>query len=220
LKTDEKRFIISTLGNKISFFLNSEKGFSVINNISAGFIETFINFHGKNKLTAAEMFKRLSLEMGGDGQTITKKQLNDYIDKADSGSIKLSKQKLSALKEIRNEWDTISDGKDSISVGNFKGFELLLAAAMVDSPETEKDDSSNSKNSKEDSNSLESDLQALLLKNLGLTDLKDASNSDLSTHLNTLLSNDSNDDDIADAIDSLINLKANRINTSTVEVKG
>ena len=185
----------------------------MIHNISAGFIETYINFLGKEKLTTGEMFKRLSLEMGGDGSTITKKQLNDYIDKASSGSIKLGKQKLSALKALQKDWDTISQGKDSISVGDMKGFELLLAATLTDMETGDKDSENSTANSADD-------LHALLLKNLGLTNIKDATKSDLSAHLNTLLSNNSNDDDIADAIDSLINLKANSDNSSTVEVTG
>lgn len=186
----------------------------MIHNISAGFIETYINFLGKKKMTTAEMFKRLSLEMGGDGNTITKKQLDDYIDKADSGSVKLSKHKLSALKTLQKNWGEISQGKDNISAGDMKGFELLLAATMAD---IETDDS-NSKT--EESSDSESDLQKLLLKNLGLTDIRNVTNSDLSSHLNILLSDASNDDDIADAIDSLINLKASMSNSSTIEVKG
>lgn len=195
-------------------YLSLRKDFSMIHNISAGFIETYINFLGKKKITTDEMFKRLSLEMGGDGNTITKKQLDDYIDKADSGSIKLNKHKLSALKTIQKDWSNISQGKDSISVGDMKGFELLLAATMADI------ETGDSNSQTETATTSESDLQALLLKNLGLTDIKDATKSALSTHLNTLLSDDSNDDDIADAIDSLINLKASGDNSSTIEVKG
>lgn len=187
----------------------------MIHNISASFLANYINFNGKHKLTVAEMFKRLSLEMGGDGSTITRKQLNEYIAKAESGSIKISKQKLSALKQIQKNWDTISKGEDSISAGSMKGFEMLLAATMMDSFEVVGD----SEDSKDSSDS-KSDAYKLLLKNLGLSDIKDATNSDLSTHLNTLLADDSNDDAIGDAIDSLINLMAGRSTAPNVSVEG
>lgn len=184
---------------------------SSISNINPGFLQSYVNFHSKTKLTIEEMFKHLSIEMGGDGKTITKSQLDDYIEKAESHSVKISKQKLSALKQIQKNWDTISKGEDSISAGNMEGCETLLAAAIADGFETiEVSDAANN---------AVSEIYKYLLENLGISDLKDASDSDLNSYLQTLLSEDSDDDAIGDAIDSLINLMAKRGIPSNVELE-
>ena len=177
----------------------------MIHNISAGFIETYINFLGKEKLTTGEMFKRLSLEMGGDGKTITKKQLDEYIAKAESGDIKVGKKKLSALKQIQKNWDTISGGKDNITAGDMKDYSALLMATMTDAFSTTETDDSTQQNPYE-----------VLLKSLGITDINDAKNSELKSYLNTLLSDESDDATITDTIDSIMNLMATRETNSTI----
>lgn len=184
---------------------------SSICNINSGFLQSYISFHSKAKLTADEMFKHLSIEMGGDGKTIIKSQLDSYIDKAESGSIKIGKQKLSTLKQIQKNWDTISKGEDSISVSNMDGREMLLASAMVDGFE--------SIDIADEQNNFISDIHKYLLENLGISDLKKASNADLNSYLNTLLSDDSDDDAIGDAIDSLINLMAKHGISSNVNLE-
>lgn len=184
---------------------------SSISNINPGFLESYINFHSKTKLTTEEMFKRLSIEMGGDGSKITKSQLDSYIDKAESNSIKISREKLSALKQIQKNWDTISNGEDSISADNMKGHETLLAAAMADGFE--------SIEIPDESNSIVSEIYKYLLENLGISNLQEASDSDLNSYLQTLLSKDSDDDAIGDAIDSLINLMAQRGIASNVDLE-
>lgn len=184
---------------------------SSISNINLGFLESYINFHSKTKLTTEDMFKSLSIEMGGDGKAITKSQLDSYIDKAESGSIKIGKQKLSALKQIQKNWDTISKGEDSISVSNMEGREMLLASAMVDGFE--------SIDIADGKNNFISDIHKYLLENLGISDLKKVSNADLNSYLHTLLSDDSDDDAIGDAIDSLINLMAEYGISSNIDLE-
>ena len=181
----------------------------MIYNISPSFLQNYVNFHGKRQVTLDEMFKRLSLEMGGDGSSITKKQLDSYIDKADSGSIKVSKGKLSALKQIQKNWDTISKGEDSITFANMKDFATLLAMTASDSFEIVDSTPSNNPN----------DVYATLLESMGISGLDKASNADLSNHLNTLLSSSSNDEAIGDAIDSIINILASRENAPNVSVE-
>lgn len=184
---------------------------SSISNINPGFLQSYINFHSKVKLTIDEMFKRLSIEMGGDGKTITKSQLDSYIEKAESHSIKISREKFTALKQIQKNWDAISKGEDSISAGDMEGYEAFLASAMADGFESiEISDNSNSK---------VSEIYKYLLKNLGISDLKNASDSELNSYLQTLLSEDSDDDAIGDAIDSLINLMAQRGISSNVNLE-
>ena len=42
------------------------------------------------------MFQMLSIELGGDGETITKKQLDNYIKSAQDGKIKISNRDYAA----------------------------------------------------------------------------------------------------------------------------
>jgi len=98
----------------------------MINSISAGLIKNYVTLQSKTQLTTEDMFKSLSLELGGDGTSITKDQLNNYIEKADSGSIVVSKDKLNALKSIQNKWDEISSKKDSVTAADFKYYAVLL----------------------------------------------------------------------------------------------
>ena len=174
-----------------------------IQNISAGFIESYINFHGKKKMTPAEMFKRLSLEMGGDGNTITKDQLNNYIDKADSGSIKVGEPKLTALKMIQKNWDTISGGKDNITLGDMKDYTSLLAMAMVDTSQTV-DDSENSDDQSTD--------------NTKIADK--ATIEELITALKSALSDITKDEFNSDLVAKLTNQIADNNPTSTIQVEG
>jgi len=75
----------------------------------------------KQPPSADEMFNNLTKDLGGDGNTITKDQLNSYIEKiesSDSGND--DKGKLGFLKQLQSNWDKVSGGSDSISADNLK----------------------------------------------------------------------------------------------------
>lgn len=101
-----------------------------IYNISAGFLVTFMEVKDQKNFSMGNVFKRLSIEMGGDGNSITKNQLDNYIKKAEDGEINVDKNKLNALIKIQNNWDNISNGKDSITYSDMKKCMILLAATM------------------------------------------------------------------------------------------
>lgn len=183
---------------------------SGICNITPGFLLSYIDVFSKQDIKPDDIFKQLSLEMGGDGKTITKDQLDNYIGKAESGDISITKQKLHALKQIQKNWDTISNGEDSIDYGDMEKYKSLLFATLGGGFEVSEDP-----NTKENS----PDLYNLLMENLGISKIDDATNSQLNDYLQTLLSKDSNDEEIGDAIDSLINIMANRTNDSSVNVE-
>lgn len=194
---------------------------SVIGNVNPEFLLTYINFGHKKKMSPEELFKRLSFEMGGDGKTITKKQLDDYIAKADSKKIKISKERLKALKQLQKNWDTISKGRDYITYENLANYGTLLASAAIDRMEIDDestDDSSDSDDLQAKNNPL-SKINKDMLKSLGLINMDDAKKADLHSYLQTLLAKDSNDDEIGNAIDSIINLIAKQSNPSSVEVE-
>lgn len=171
----------------------------MVSNISAGMILGHILTHGKHKVTLEEMFKRLSFEMGGDGKTITKKQLDEYVSKAESGNIKISKAKLKALKQLQAKWDDISKGKDSISFSDMKGFPLMLVSIYVSGFEDSEDE--DKKDSKKD------DFKEYVKLALEIND-NSLDKSALESKLKSLLADKSNDDSNGDLIDTLTNLIA------------
>lgn len=81
----------------------------------------------KGKMPSAEdMFAKLSEELGGDGKTITKDQLTDYINKLESDDSSKDKGKLGFLKQLEQNFDKISNGNDSITATDLKnGMDLL-----------------------------------------------------------------------------------------------
>lgn len=67
-------------------------------------------------LSASDLFSKLTNDLGGDGKTITKSELESYIKKVESdNSGSEDKRKLGLLKQLDANWDKISGGSDSIT---------------------------------------------------------------------------------------------------------
>lgn len=203
---------------------------SEINGISATLIENYINFNSKDKITTDDMFKQLSIAMGGDGSKITKDQLNNYIEDAESGSNKISDSQLNALKEIQSNWDTISGGKDSITASDMKDYSKLLLSAVFNdntSSSSSSSASSSAETSKIDTTSTSSattktsptdQVYSYLIQSAGLSSSSEISKTDLTNYLNDLLkgTKDTNDDANSNTIDLLTILIANYDNSGAV----
>lgn len=194
---------------------------TTIYNISAGFLQSYVTFQSKKDMTPEEMFKRLSVEMGGDGKSITKEQLDDYIGKAESGALSVGKEKLNALKTIQKNWDTISGGGDSITYDNLKDFPSILAATMTGGFTAEEISDSPS--------ALASAIQDYLVNSLGLSSSEEITKDNLSSYLNSLLLDESasnknsgesaeSSDNNSEIIATLTNMIASFDSASTVEV--
>lgn len=183
---------------------------SRICNITPGFLLSYIEVFSKPDISPEDIFKQLSMEMGGDGKTITKKQLDDYISKANAGEVNITKQKLHALKQIQKNWDTISNGEDSIDYGDMEKYKSLLFATMGGGFEVSED-------TEIEENPI--DICNFLKANLGISDLDNATSEELNNHLKTLLLKTSSDDEIGDTIDSIINLMADKTNESSVNLE-
>jgi len=183
---------------------------TVIYNISPGFLQSYITYQGKEKLDPEEVFKSLSLEMGGDGKSITMDQLNSYIDKAESGSIDVDETKLKALKQIQKNWDNISKGKDSITYGDMEAYKSLLLATVAGTfTKTEINDSTSS---------IKDAIYDYLTDALGLSSSKDITETDLTSYLNELLTN-TEDNSNSELIATLTNMIASFSPLSTVETE-
>lgn len=183
-----------------------------IYNISPGFLVTYMTYQGKDKIDMKEVFKRLSLEMGGDGETISKKQLDDYINKADSGDIKVDSSKLKALKKIQQGWDNISGGKDSISYEDIEKYPTLLAATLSGGFTVTEI---------QDSNEAMSDaIYDYLAHKLGLSSKDEVTETHLNDYLKELISTSQDSDTNNELIGALTNLIASSQKTTTVEKEG
>ena len=184
-----------------------------IYNVSAGFIQLCENFLGQKQIDSEGIFKRLSLEMGGDGESITKDQLNNYINKAESGNIKVDKSKLQALKKIQENWNSISNGDDSITYDEMSNHVGLLLAT-VSSDVIEIVQNTEEKTSKVDA------IYDYLTDYLGLSSKDDVKESDLTSYLNDIIAGASDEDDSdSELIGTLINLIDAPASKSTVEVE-
>lgn len=176
---------------------------------------TYMEYNGKEKLNLEDVFKRLSFEMGGDGKTITKDQLDKYIDKADSGVIKVDKNKLKALKQIQKHWDEISQGKDEITFENMKKYSTLLAATLTGNFEvTEIDD--------DNASSITDAIYDYLVDYLNKANKDDVTKEDLSSYLSELISSnpEGNNDSNNELIGAVTNLISSYSSISTIETEG
>jgi len=75
--------------------------------------------------SAEDMFQRLTNDIGGDGKTISKEDLDSYISELESGTDG-DKGKLGFLKQLSSKFDQISGGKDNITVDDLKNGRDIL----------------------------------------------------------------------------------------------
>lgn len=187
---------------------------TTIYNVSPNFLLIYQKYARKDKLNLEEVFKDLSYELGGDGKTINKKNLDEYIDKADQGLQKVDKNKLKALKDIQKHWDEISDGKDSITYDDIKDHAVLLMQTLMgDFTETEIPESEQSINDA---------IYDYLVDYLDLDNKDEIKQSDLEKYLNDLVANSAEEDGTesysnSELIGALTNMIATYSPTSTVE---
>lgn len=185
---------------------------TVIYNITPGFLQAYVTYQSKKDISMEEIFKRLSYEMGGDGKSITKKELDNYIKNYEASTKGHHSPKLSALKIIQKNWDTISHGKDSITFEDMKDYSTLLAAIFAgDFTATEVDDSTDS--------AIDAVLD-YLADYLGLSSKDDLKKSDLTSYLNELITNSSEENDVdGELIGALTNAIATFDTNTTVETE-
>lgn len=133
----------------------------------------------KGPMSATDMFSKLTDELGGDGKTITKSELENYIDKVESDTTgTYDKKELGFLKQLDSNWNNISGGSDSITESQLKDGMSYLKPP-----------------SNGNSSSPASDLFTSLLEAIGKDDNSDSSISkdDLMSYLKSLVSSfDSN----------------------------
>ena len=103
----------------------------MINGISSGQMLKLQNFSGGRKLTTEKMFGMISIQLGGDGKTITRNQLQQYIQKADNGLINCSSKQLKAFKLLDDNWKDLFEDSDSITARDFNKAAGIFAQIIL-----------------------------------------------------------------------------------------
>lgn len=103
----------------------------MINGISSGQILKLQNFSGGRKLTTEKMFGMISIQLGGDGKTITRNQLQQYIQKADNGLINCASKQLKAFKLLDDNWKDLFGDSDSITARDFNKAAGIFAQIIL-----------------------------------------------------------------------------------------
>ena len=113
----------------------------MINGISSGQMLKLQNFSSGRKLTTEKMFGMISIQLGGDGKTITRNQLQQYIQKADNGLINYASKQLKAFKLLDDNWKDLFGDSDSITARDFNkagGIFAQIILAKDDKSDIEK----------------------------------------------------------------------------------
>ena len=178
----------------------------------------YLNSTPSGKADAKSIFSNLSLDVGGDGKTITKDQLNSYVKKAQDGKISIPKEELDALITLQKNWDKISTGGDKISYANVSasGNKSTLLSMVPTA------NSSKTVDMSEDAAASMTKINNMLISSaLGTSTNNSSPKDSYSAMLKTLLSGttDENDDSNANLIATLTNLIANSKSASTVETE-
>lgn len=176
----------------------------------------YFNSVPAQKANPKDIFRNLSLDVGGDGKSITKDQLDKYVDKAEDGKINIPDKELSALQKLQDNWSKVADGGDKITYANVSasGFTDTLKSMAPDKQSKTKDLSNDFEDSKTKINNM-------LMSSALETSTKNSASNHYSSMLKTLLSGttDENDDSNAELIATLTNLIANSKSSSTTEVE-
>ena len=103
----------------------------MINGISSGQMLKLQNFSGGRKLTTEKMFGMISIQLGGNGKTITRNQLQQYIQKADNGLINCASKQLKAFKLLDDNWKDLFGDSDSITARDFNKAAGIFAQIIL-----------------------------------------------------------------------------------------
>lgn len=191
---------------------------TTINGISKdNLLGNYLNSTSNKNLNAKEIFKELSLDVGGDGKTITKKQLDSYIEKvteakaSKTDTTTVSDEELNGLKTLQKNWDKIADGSDKIGFSNVSAAGFKSALTEMDSADKKVDMSQFKVTSKKD-------IDDYLMNSALSFSVKD-SETDAKSMLKRLLtgSTDENDDFNANTIAKLTNMIESYKTKSTIE---
>ena len=154
----------------------------MVEGISSGQSSNMVTMmQGMPRKSPEEMFKQLSTDAGGDGTSITKDQLQSYVDK-----LKEEGKDTKPLDDMLSNFDKISNGSDKITSSDVDTAMKNGTLKAPEKPGAQKSDSSTGKSSSTSDSSAPSEQQ-------------------LRTYLNQLRSSGHGDSDIAADIQNTLN---------------
>ena len=109
----------------------------MISNITSGMMLNMYRYGSPSKqVDNRQVFASVSIMVGGDGTSISKSQLKNYIDKASMGAVKISRPQLQALKTMYSSWnDLFGEDTDTISVNDLEKAPQLFYQVAISSNE-------------------------------------------------------------------------------------
>lgn len=180
-------------------------------------LKRYFDSTSSDEVDAKKIFEKLSIDMGGDTAKITEEELNSYISDAKAGKVVISDEELEGLTELKDNWDAIADGADSINYYNVSsaGYDDALLSMA---PEEPSDTMISELKALGDASTIEA-YSSIVTAALGSSTNVDGSTSGLTNLLNNLLkgNTDENDDANANLIATLTNLLSGATSTISKE---
>jgi hypothetical protein len=180
---------------------------NIINTLSLDLIQAYAKYQNLSSMKTDDLFKAVSLQVGGDGKSIEKETLDNYIKSASSDTADLSELKL-----IQRNWYELSKGEETITSENMtdKNSTKLLFSAVTSNVSSAIRKAASVVNSPETSLSSSDKIYSYLVDSAAKSS-KGTSSSQydlLISYLSELLSCNSDENSNSDSIDAVINMLA------------
>lgn len=190
---------------------------------SSSLTASYLNSTSNAKVDPKKVFQELSIDMGGDGKAITKKQLDSYITKAKAAksgkedTSGISDNELKGLETMQKNWDKISKGSDSITYSNMSSAANKSILTSMDTA-----DKTTTIDKSKEAKDFTKTINDYIVNSALNTNTNTSSSNNAQSVLKTLLTGttDENDDSNAELIAKLTNIIADSKKAkSTVETE-
>lgn len=190
---------------------------------SSSLTASYLDSTSNAKVDPKKVFQELSIDMGGDGKAITKKQLDSYITKAKAAksgkedTSGISDNELKGLETMQKNWDKISKGSDSITYSNMSSAANKSILTSMDTA-----DKTTTIDKSKEAKDFTKTINDYIVNSALNTNTNTSSSNNAQSVLKTLLTGttDENDDSNAELIAKLTNIIADSKKAkSTVETE-
>ena len=111
----------------------------MVRGIGTNLLLGYINYASKNS-SSEDLFRQFSTSIGGDGNTISKNNLDSYIQSAENGTVKASSTKIDAMKNLSDNWENFFGDSKSVSIDEFQEkIGVFASVLLADSKEEVKE---------------------------------------------------------------------------------
>ena len=188
-------------------FIGKRDMSNIINTLSLDLIQAYVKYQNLSSMKPDDLFKAVSLQVGGDGKSIDRETLNNYMKSASSNTADLSQLRL-----IQKNWYQISNGEEKITAENMsdKNSTKLLFSAVTSNVSAAIQKATSVVNSPETSLSSSDRIYSYLVDSAakGINATSSSQYDLLISYLGELLSCNSDENSNSDSIDAVINMLA------------